>query len=53
MSMLVVIVAVACATERVVEVEVIKEVPVEKVVTQEVVKTVEVPRCRAKPSSRK
>ena len=43
MAMLAVIVAVACGTERVVEVEVIKEVPVEKVVTQEVVKTVEVP----------
>ncbi len=36
------IIAAACETERVVEVEVIKEVPVEKVVTQEVVKTVEV-----------
>ena len=36
------LIAAACETERVVEVEVIKEVPVEKVVTQEVVKTVEV-----------
>ena len=40
--LLVVLIAAACETERVVEVEVIKEVPVEKVVTQEVVKTVEV-----------